>query len=186
MSDSIIVWFAVALLLFWAMGAYNRLMRLRSQGIAAFATLEALLNQYMAMVQTNLPETEVNDAHHDVQVHEIASAAAWAGLAAAVEQFNASLKVAHAHPLHGPTMRALRTAHDTLCLSWSRLRDLPADLTGPALPGTLQSQWEQVAAQVDVARTEFNRRVENYNEAIDQFPALVLAWLFGFKSAQPI
>ncbi|MEO8121603.1 MAG: LemA family protein, partial [Rhodoferax sp.] len=146
---------------------------------------EALLNQYITMVKTNLPETGgANDAHLDSQVHE--ASAAWAGLAAAVEQFNASLKVAHAHPLQGPTMRALSTALDTLYLSWSRLRDLPADLAGPTLPDMLSSQWEQVAAQVEAARIEFNCRVGNYNEAIDQFPARVLAWVFGFKSAQPI
>lgn len=185
MSDSVVVWSAVAVLLFWSMGAYNRLMRLRSQGIVAFAALEALLTQYVVMVKTNLPETDVADVQHDLQRHD-ASSAAWAGLAAAAEQFNASLKVAHARPLNGPLMSALRTAHETLCLSWSRLRDLPLDLAEPALSGALQSQWEQLAAQVDVARTEFNRRVENYNEAIDQFPAFLLAWLFGFKPAQPI
>ncbi len=183
MSDSIMVWSAIAVLVFWSMGAYNRLVRLRAQGIAAFATLEALLNQYITMVKSNLPERAA-DAPLDSPVHE--AFAAWAGLAAAVEQFNASLKVAHAHPLRGPTMRALSTALGTLYLSWSRLRDLPMDLAGPALPDMLVSQWEPLAVQVEAARTEFNRRIENYNEAIDQFPALVLAWVFGFKSAQPI
>jgi LemA protein len=185
MSNSLMVWIAIAVLLFWSMGAYNRLMRLRSQGILAFAALEALLSQYGVMVKANVPEKGVSDVPREVPEHDAASAA-WAGLAAAVEQFNVSLKVAHTRPLHGPTMGALRTAFETLCLSWSRLRDLPSDRVGPALPGTLQSQWEQVAAQVEVARTEFNRRVANYNEAIAQFPALLLAWLFGFKPAQPI
>jgi len=184
MSDSIMVWFAIAVLVFWSMGAYNRLVRLRAQGIAAFATLEALLNQYITMVKTNLPERGADAPLDSPVVHD--ASAAWAGLAAAVDQFNASLKVAHGHPLRGPTMRALSTALDTLYLSWSRLRDLPIDLAGPTLPDMLLSQWEQLAAQVEAARTEFNRRIENYNEAIDQFPALVLAWVFGFKSAQPI
>ena len=107
-------------------------------------------------------------------------------MAAAADQFNASLKVAHAQPLNGPTMNALRTALETLCLSWSRLRDLPPDLAGPALPSTLQSQWEHVAMQAEIARAEFNRVVGNYNEATNQFPAFLLAWVFGFKPAQPI
>ncbi|MDO8699839.1 MAG: LemA family protein [Rhodoferax sp.] len=186
MSDSVMVWFAIAVLLFWSMGAYNRLMRLRSQGIVAFAALEGLLNQYVLLVKTNFPDAGVADSLPDASQGQDASAAAWAGLAAAAEQFNASLKVAHVQPLNGAPMAALRTALQTLCLSWSRLRDLPPDLAGPALPGTLQSQWEHVALQVEIARTEFNRRVVNYNEAIAQFPALLLAWVFGFKPAQPI
>ena len=83
-------------------------------------------------------------------------------------------------------MRALKTAFETFCMSWSRLQNLPPDLAGSALPGALQSQWEQLAFQIEMARTEFNRAVVNYNEAINQFPALLLAWIFGFKSAQPI
>ena len=186
MSDSVLVWFAIAVLLFWAMGAYNRLMRLRSQGIGAFVTLEGLFNQYVQLVKTSIPQVEAGHAAHEANQGRDASAAAWAGLLAATEQFNASLKVAHVRPLNGATMSALRTAFETMCLSWSRLRDLPPDLAGPALPGALQQQWEQLAFQAEMARAEFNRRVVNYNQAIRQFPALMLAWLFGFKPAQPI
>ncbi len=186
MSDSVMVWFAIAVLLFWSMGAYNRLMRIRSQGIAAFAALEGLFNQYLLMVKTNFPAGGPADSlHHESHGHE-AFSSAWAGLAAAAEQFHASLKVARAQPLNGPTTNALRTAHETLCLSWLRLRNLPPDLAGPALPNTLQSQWEHVALQAEIARGDFNSRVVSYNEAINQFPALLLAWLFGFKPAQPI
>ncbi len=186
MSDSVIVWLAIAVLLFWAMGAYNRLMRLRSQGIVAFLALEGLLSQYLLMVKTHFPQGGVADAvHSPVQGNELTSAA-WAGLAAAAEQFSASLKVAHAQPLNGPTTRALQTALETLCLSWTRLRDLPPDLAGPVLPATLQSQWEHVALQVNLAQAEFNNTVTNYNEAISQFPAFLLAWVFGFKPAQPV
>lgn len=186
MSDSVMVWVSVALMLFWSMGAYNRLMRLRSQGIVAFAALEGLFNQYVLLVKKNLPDAvEALDAYDPGQRHN-SSSAAWAGLAAAAEQFNASLKAAHARPLNGPTTNALKTAFQTLCLSWSRLQDLPPDLAGPALPNFLQSQWEHIALQSEIARAEFNKTVTNYNEAINQFPALLLAWVFGFKPAQPI
>lgn len=186
MSDSVVVGFAIAVFLFWSMGAYNRLMRLRSQGIAAFAALEGLFKQYLPMVRKNFPDAGAASSASDANQGDDASSAAWAGLVAAAEQFNASLRVAHARPLNGPTMRALKTALETLCLSWSRLRDLPPDLAGPALPATLQSQWEHLALQSDIARAEFNRLVANYNEAIEQFPALFLARLFGFKPAQPL
>lgn len=186
MSDSVMVWVFIALLLFWSMGAYNRLVRLRFQGIAAFAALESLLNQYVLMVKANFPDALVFIAPRDERQGDDAFLDAWTGLTAAADQFTASLKMAHAKPLNGPTMLALRTALDTLCLCWARLRDLPPDLAGAPLPSALQSQWEHVALQAEMASTEFNRQVENYNEAIHQFPALLLAWVFGFKSAQPI
>src|SRR5450830_1391221 len=186
MSDSVMVWLAAAVLLFWAMGAYNRLVRLRSQGILAFAALEGLFNQYLLMVKTNFPLAEALQSSQTSDQGQDLAVAAWRGLSAAAEQFNASLKIAHAQPLNGPRIKALQTALETLSLSWCRLRDLPPDLAGPALPGNLQTQWELLALQVEIARTEFNRRIDNYNEAIYQFPALLLAWVFGFKSAQPL
>lgn len=182
MGDSVVVWLTIAVLLFWAMGAYNRLMRLRSNGIAAFVALEVLFNQYLLLVQSNFCDGSEREAH---QGHD-AFTVAWATLVGAAQQFNASLKIAHARPLNGATMSALRTALETLCLSWSRLQELPPDLAGPALPNNLQAQWEHVSLQVEVRRVEFNRTVANYNEAIHQFPAILLTWVFGFKSAQPI
>ena len=186
MSDSVLVWFAIAVLLFWAMGAYNRLVRLRSQGILAFAALEGLFNQYLLLVKTNAPPADTRPTLQGSDQDQDAISVAWNGLVAAAEQFNASLKVAHAQPLNGPGMNALSTALETLSLSCLRLHDLPPDLAVSAPWRALQSQWGQIALQVDIARTEFNRRVMNYNEAIHQFPALLLAWVFGFKPAQPI
>ena len=186
MSDSVMVWLAIAVLLFWAMGAYNRLVRLRSQAILAFAALEGLFNQYLLMVKTNLPLAEALQMPQASDQDQDLALVAWRGLAAAADQFSASLKIAHAQPLNGPRIKALQTALETLSLSWCRLRDLPPDLAGSAMPINLQTQWELLALQVDIARTEFNRRIDNYNEAIHQFPALLLAWVFGFKPAQPI
>jgi len=186
MSDSVMAGLTIAVLLFWWMGAYNRLVRLRAQGLVAFTTLEALLDQYVLTVKTHFPQTAADDAACLTTPGDDEASVARAGLVGAARQFHASLKAAHVHPLNGATMSALRTAHETLCVSWSRLQQLPPDLAGPALPGTLQSQWEQIAAQVEVARAEFNRAVLHYNEAINQFPALLLARVFGFKAAQPI
>ncbi len=174
MGDSIVTWFVLAILLFWAMGAYNSLVRCRSQGNVSFAVLEGFLDHYVLLVKTNAPDPQL---HESVQV-------AWAGLAASAEQFKVSLRFARAQPLHGPAMNALRTAHGTLCESWARVRELPAELLDAAWLQALQLEWERVSVKTEMARVEFNRAVANYNEAIGQFPALLLAWLFGFKPAQ--
>jgi len=39
-------------------------------------------------------------------------------------------------------------------------------------------------AQTEMARAEFNKAVERYNAAVTQFPAVLLARLFGFRPAQ--
>ena len=176
MSDSILLWCSAALLLFWAMGAYNRLMRLRSQSIAAFMVLDGFFAQYLLLVKVN--HAQVNPlsdaAPADQEVTD-----AWAGLLASAEQFNASLKVARQRPLHGATMDALRTAFDTLCLSWTRLGDT-------SLTTVMKTQWASISSPLETARADFNQRISDYNGAIHQFPALSLAWIFGFKAAQPL
>jgi len=163
MNSYVALWLAVAVSLFWAVGAYNRLMRLRSQGLMAFAILDDLLSQFVIMTRQ-----EVSDS---------------AALAAA-EQFQASLKVSRSRPLNGPTTSALKTAYETLCSCWSRSPEIAPDPTGTGMPASPPSQREQLAVQIELARSEFNKSVARYNAAINQFPALVLARIVGFRPAQ--
>lgn len=183
MSDSVIVWLALAVLVFWAMGAYNRLVRLRSQGLLAFTALAGELHHYVQLVKSNAPdavEPPVAESGLDDD------GGAWAALAGAAEQLATALKVAHGQPFNSATTKTLRTTLDSLSQAWARLQGGPADPAVPVLPQALLLQWAQVSLQADRARNEFNQRVVNYNEAIRQFPALLLAWVVGFKPAQPI
>jgi LemA protein len=175
MNVSVAIWVVWAVVLFWAVGAYNRLMRLRAQAITAFAPLELQLAQYVTLVQAGfaLP-TDAEEAGPRV------------GMLAAARQFDSSLRAARAHPLDALALRALETAQAALYESWARLREAPPDLAGEPLPAALQQQWAHITLQADHARIEFNRQIEAYNEAIMQFPARVLAWLFSFKAAHTL
>lgn len=187
MSDSVLLWSVVAVLLFWTMGAYNRLVRLRSQGLVAYSSLEGLFKQYLLLVKAHCPEQPAAPVWQAATIPgDEDFYAAWAALAAAADQFNASLRVAHSQPLNGPTTSALRTAYETLCLSWSRLRGLASNPVGLALPDGLPAQWDQLGVQAEMARADFNKTVANYNQAIGQFPTFILARGFGFRPAQPI
>ena len=166
MNSYVVLWFGIALGLFWAVGAYNRLVRLRSHGLAAFANLDDLLNQLVAITIEHVPDS--------------------AALVAAAEQFQASLKVSRSQPLNGPTTSALRTAYETLCACWSRPPESAPRSAGPAIPADLSAQREQLGLQIELARSDFNKSVARYNAAIHQFPARVLAWIFGFRPAQPM
>lgn len=174
MSDTVIIWLVWALVLFWATGAYNRMVRLRSQAISAYAALDAQFSAYVALVQNGFV-THAGDGLGGCE-----------GLIGAATQFDGSLRAARGHPLDALTMRALGAAHEVLVRSWVRLHETPADLAGAPLPETLLAQWQQITVNVERARAEFNLRVQAYNHAIRQFPTRVLAWLFGFKAAHEI
>jgi LemA protein len=173
MSGSVILWLAWAIALFWATGAYNRLVRLRAQVIRAFAALDEQFRDGLALVQRNF-------ASGQDEIHGLVE-----GLLGAAVQFDGSLKAARGHPLDAMRMQALTAAHEVLEQSWRRLREEPGDLAGGPLPEALLTQWQHATINIERSRAEFNQRVEAYNRGIRQFPARVLAWALGFKPAHP-
>lgn len=179
-SSSWIWWTAAAVLLFWSVGAYNRLVRLRSDANAAFAALEAELSKQAALVDACLvPE----DSHPASQFE--GGSAFWGGLEGAAAQFRASLASARLRPLEPERIAALGAAQEVLQMAWERAeRDDAHDLAGPRLPQDVTSERNQLVHQTQVAISQFNQAVKRYNEAIDEFPAVFLAWLFGFKPAR--
>lgn len=176
-SSSWIWWTVAAVLTFWAVGAYNRLVRLRSDANTAFAALEAELGRQLALVDTCLAPEE----SHPASQFEGGSAF-WGGLEGAAAQFRASLAAARLRPLEPERIAALGSAQEVLHMAWERAeRDDAHDLAGPRLPENVTSERAQLVRETQVAIGHFNQAVARYNEAIDEFPALLLAWLFGFK-----
>ena len=141
-------WFIVlAVLLFWAVGAYNRLMRLRSSAIQAFGALDAelvrrtaLLGEYDAVVTgPRLPA--------DAQRHE--------ALRASGTQFAASLAVMRSRPLDANAGTALSAAGKVLDAAWQSLVDAvqkpDSDVDASATMASLIQRSELQRAQIDIA-----------------------------------
>ena len=182
MPSSVVFWIVAAVLLFWTVGAYNRLMRLRAEANAAFANLEAELSQQIDLVRNDLPPPE---ATQPASLHGESSF--WAGLHGAAAQLAACLAAARARPLEPDGIAALSAAQDVLVMAWERAeRDDAHDLAGPRLPDTVTARRAQLALQTHASADQFNQAVTRYNEAIAQFPAVLLAWLFGFKPGRGI
>ena len=171
----------LAVLLFWAVGAYNRLVRLRSSVIQSFGTLDAelqrrasLLGEYDAAVTgPRMPE--------DAQVHE--------ALRASSTQFTASLAVMRARPLDASASAALAAAAKVLDAAWQKLIEAGQSAAEDHSVAALNSLIERSAqqhAQIEHATTQFNIAVDQYNGAVAQFPANVLAWVFGFKQTRTL
>lgn len=176
-SSSLLFWVVAAIALFWGVGAYNRLVRLRSEVNTAFAALEAELARQVELVQACL---DPQDSHPASQFD--GGSAFWGGLQGAATQFAASLNAARARPLDVERIAALGAAQEVLHMAWDRAeRDDAHDLAGPRLPENLTAERAQLVRMTQAATARFNDAVTRYNEAIGQFPAMLLAWLFGFQ-----
>jgi LemA protein len=184
MPNSLVYWGAAGVLLFWSVGAYNRLVRLRSDANAAFAALEAELLKQARLVHSSLPAAMIPTGL--TQPGELLDevTALWSGLRGAATQLAASLAAMRPHPLDPESAAALAEAQDVLLTAWRRVAQEAHDLAGSSVPEALALQWQQLSAQARIAGEQFNQAVANYNEAIAQFPALLLAWSFGFRRAR--
>jgi LemA protein len=180
MAPSLVFWIVAAVLLFWSVGAYNRLVRLRSEAKSAFAVLEQELARQVQLVQACLPESETQPASlFDGE------STFWGSLQGAASQFAASLAAARSRPLDPEGIAALHAARDVLAMAWERAeRDDAHDLAGSRLPETVSTTRAHLVAQAGAAAEQFNLAVSRYNHGISQFPAVLLAWLFGFKAAR--
>ncbi len=167
---------ALAVLLFWAVGAYNRLMRLRSAAVRAFGKMEAHLVRELALV------AEFEAARRGARDASAQAAHDHATLVAAAEQLAASLAVSRQRPLDPEAAAALAEGARIVDTAWATFARATKD--GDETLSPFLQQREQLTAQRGRAQQQFNAAVVNYNEAVTQFPASVLARIFGFRKAQ--
>lgn len=181
-SQTILLLAVVAVLGFWAVGAYNRLVRLRNEVARAFGPLEAQLVQRHAILlrwaEALRPVLE-------------GSAQGIDAVCAAAEQLRVVSEQARLRPAHARAITQLRLAEDTLAAARARLvAELPAHLyqqtmlSGAAMEvAGCQDELSAVGSTLAFARSQFNAAAEQYNEAMLQFPTVLLSSLFGFKAA---
>jgi len=211
MWSSPLLWIVFAIALFWALGAYNRLMRLRSAVVQSFGSFDAHMVRQVALLGEFNASCSVQQGDGALSAHQEIAA-----LHGAATQLSASLAVARARPLRPDAMAALAAARDVLHASWpGALRkaqeasvvtvpvaavpiaapataapatageegDAPlAEVLSPSLFWTVR--WGDHVQQNEQAIAVFNDAVVQYNAAIVQFPANLLAWAFGFKAAR--
>ena len=179
-TSSFLPWVIAAFAVFWGVGAYNRLVRLRSDANAAFAALEAELTKQVKLVHACVPPEE-----EQMQSQFTGGSAFWGGLQGAGAQLQATLGAARATPGARERRGARGAAQDGRCRAGARAaRDDAHDLAGPRLPANFSGERQQLERMAQAATEHFNQAVRNYNEAIGQFPAALLAWLFGFQPAR--
>ncbi len=181
MDGSLLLWMGLALSIFWSVGVYNRLMRMRARGLSALGSVEKHMRLFADLVQAIVTQGSVGD------VHKSSSAAApavdgWTRLQAAWLVVDQALKdTKSANALSVAPLACLAQAYEGLLDAWRQLNDVPPDLAGPVVPASMRTQWEAVALRVETARGGFNQILTLYNEALDQFPARLVVGFMGFQ-----
>lgn len=164
----------IAVLIFWSVGAYNRLVRLKNIIANAFGQIDVQLKRRYDLIP-NLVEAAKKYLSHERETLE-------AVINARNEAKSASDAV-RSRPANALAVTTLAVAEQALSSSLGQMfalneayPDLKADETIRELSEELTSTENKVA----FARQAFNDAVLDYNDAQGQFPALLIAKLFSF------
>lgn len=180
MGDSLLLWMALALTVFWCVGVYNRLMRMRARGLEAFGLVEKHLRQYAELLREQGPQLESDRTPTTLDSVDD-STVMWKALVAATDDLDLALKEARAAPLQVEPTTRLVAASEALQHTWGILCDTPADLAGSLVPDGMPKRWEVISLSVATSRHAFNQIVNSYNAALGQFPASLIVGVMGFK-----
>lgn len=166
-----------AVLVFWMLGAYNRLVALRTAIGQAFAQVDDLLQRRAAAAAALV--AVVGPAMSSEQ----SALDAWT---AAQAQARAAAAALRAHPVAAARAAALAACEPPLAAAGARVTALleqqPVLLAEPAAAAHLATLRECEAALM-FARQRFNEAAQAYNEAARLFPTRLLVRLYGFGTA---
>lgn len=166
------------LVLFWGVGAYNRLVSLRNQFKNAYAQIDVQLKRRYDLIP-NLVETAKGYMKHERETLE-------AVIAARNQAVTANAKAA-SNPADASAMHSMATAENALSASLGRMfalseayPDLKANQNMMQLTEELTSTENRIA----FARQAFNDNVMQYNTSREQFPGSIIAGMFAFQPAE--
>lgn len=188
-TTQIISLLIAATLVFWAVGAYNRLVRLRGEVHQRFGVVHeqlvqrhALLLRWMEAMAPWL-ESEPQSLH---------------SLRAACDQVQQRADHLRQRASAARRVAALRLAEEELAQARNKVQaDMPAQIDrilptgtalgmdadgGSAVP-VLNDELTAAGGTLLLARRQFNEAVLAYNDAVEQFPTWILAGLFRFRVA---
>ena len=165
----------VALLIFWAVGAYNRLVRLRNTIANAFGQIDVQLKRRYDLIP-NLVEAAKKYLSHERETLE--------AVINARNQAKTASDAVRSRPVSALAVTTLAVAEQALTSSLGSLfalneayPELKADQTIRELSEELTSTENKVT----FARQAFNDAVLDYNNAQGQFPGVLIAKIFSFS-----
>lgn len=178
MTALIVLLVLALVLVFWAVGAYNRLVGLRNRFKNAFMQIDVQLKRRYDLIP-NLVETAKGYMKHERETLE-------AVIAARNSAVTANAKAA-TDPTDAAAVHQMAAAEGALNQSLGRLfalseayPDLKANQNMMQLSEELTSTENRIA----FARQAYNDNVMEYNNMVEQFPGSVIAGMFAFRPAE--
>jgi LemA protein len=174
----VMTWVLVAVglvVLFWAVGAYNRLVRLKNAIANAFAQIDVQLKRRYDLIP-NLVEVARKYMAHESQTLE--------AVIAARNQARSAGQSAAASPLNAGALGALAGAEQLLGGALGRLFAVAEDYPELKADQTMRELSEELSStenRIGFARQAYNDHALEFNDAAQQFPTLIVARLFNFQ-----
>jgi LemA protein len=163
---------------FWAVGAYNGLVSLRNRFKNSFAQIDVQLKRRYDLIP-NLVETAKGYMKHERETLE-------AVISARNQAVTANAK-AVGDPSDALAVQQLSQAEGTLTASLGKLFALSEaypDLKANQNMMQLTEELTGTENKIAFSRQAYNDSVMQYNTATEQFPASILANMFGFKPGE--
>ena len=175
MSVTLWVLLGIGLLVFfWAVGAYNRLVRLKNAIANAFGQIDVQLKRRYDLIP-NLVEVARKYLAHEAQTLE--------AVIAARNQAKSAEQKAAGSPLNAGALGALAGAEQMLGGALGKLFAVVEDYPELKADQNMRELSEELAStenRIGFARQAYNDHVLEFNDAAAQFPTLIVARLFGF------
>lgn len=175
--SQIIAWSIVALIVFWAVGAYNRLVRLRNEITNSFAQIDVQLKRRHDLIP-NLVEVARKYLEHERETLERVTAAR--------AQVMAATDLVKSRPNQAGPIQSLGMAEGVLANAMAQFRavvEAYPELKADESLRDLNEELTHTENKVAFSRQLFNDVTLDYNNAAHQFPTNLMAGLFGFKTA---
>ncbi len=167
----------LAVLIFWAVGAYNRLVRLKNTIANAFGQIDVQLKRRYDLIP-NLVEAAKKYLSHERETLE--------AVIAARNQAKSASDAVRSRPANVLAVTTLAVAEQALSSSLGHLFALNEAYPELKADQTIRDLSEELTStenKVTFARQAFNDAVLDYNNAQGQFPAVLVARLFSFAPA---
>ena len=170
--------FLAALVFFWAVGAYNRLVRLRAMAAQQFTVVDAQFVRLWAWVEGSLP-AHVRDDDAVTDGPQTSLNEVWV----ACEVFAESLALVRANPFDAAPIQRVNIARVQLFKLLRQEKDFHMADDSVWFSDPLQKKFERLKTQSWPMIVAYNQAVQAYNDAASEWPARWLAKQFRFEAA---
>lgn len=168
---ALIIGLLVALVLFWVVGAHNRLVRLRSEVIRQWSSVDAVWLRLLVRLQGGIAARQSLATEEDLPSLQ--------GLQTVCDDLLEALTQVRLQPLEGETQKLVVQQHQRLVAEVRRVLLVVSDAVKPDLDIALSRMRQTLPAAV----IPYHVAVAAYNDALEMRPASWLARRLKFKPA---